>query len=82
MKAGETYSYKQLALAIGNEKACRAVANANGKNQLSILIPCHRVINSDGTFGGYGGGLERKKWLLAHEQKMVHQTEYPTSNSF
>ncbi|OTN75160.1 hypothetical protein A5886_000230 [Enterococcus sp. 8G7_MSG3316] len=49
MKAGETYSYKQLAQAIGNEKACRAVANANGKNQLSILIPCHRVINSDGT---------------------------------
>ncbi|WP_313539500.1 bifunctional transcriptional activator/DNA repair enzyme AdaA [Enterococcus sp.] len=79
INTGETYSYKQLAQAIGNDKASRAVANANGKNQLSILIPCHRVINSDGTLGGYGGGLERKKWLLALEQKMAQSLSEPST---
>lgn len=66
---GETVSYAKLAKKIGNPKACRAVANANGANQLSIIIPCHRVINSDGKLGGYGGGLSRKEWLLNHEKK-------------
>lgn len=67
---GETQSYKQLAETVGNERAARAVANANGKNQVSILVPCHRIINSDGSLGGYGGGIERKKWLIHHEKQM------------
>ena len=65
--SGETRSYKQQAEAIGNPAAVRAVAKANGDNRISIIIPCHRVIGSDGKLTGYGGGLERKEWLLAHE---------------
>lgn len=61
---GQTRSYKQQAVAIKNPKAVRAVASANGKNRVGILIPCHRVIGSDGSLVGYGGGLHRKKWLL------------------
>lgn len=64
---GETRSYAQLATLIGKPSAFRAVANANGANQFAIVIPCHRVINSNGDLGGYGGGLPRKKWLIAHE---------------
>jgi len=64
---GETISYLQLAKNIENAKAVRAVASANGKNPLPILIPCHRVIGSDGSLTGYSGGLWRKKWLLKHE---------------
>lgn len=64
---GETRSYSELAESIGRPTACRAVAQANGANQLAIIIPCHRVINRDGTIGGYGGGVMRKKWLLKHE---------------
>lgn len=64
---GETCSYKQQAIALGNPKAVRAVAAANGQNRVSIVIPCHRVIGSDGSLTGYGGGLDRKKWLLNHE---------------
>jgi AraC family transcriptional regulator of adaptative response/methylated-DNA-[protein]-cysteine methyltransferase len=71
IEVGETLSYKQLAAKVGNPNASRAVANANGKNQLSILVPCHRVITSAGQLGGYGGGIERKKWLLEHEKKMA-----------
>lgn len=66
---GETKSYKDMAIAIGNPKSVRAIGNANGANQLSIIIPCHRVIQSDGSLGGYGGGIERKKWLLNHENQ-------------
>ena len=66
---GETRSYLAQAQAIGKPRAVRAVANANGANQIAIVIPCHRIINSDGKLGGYGGGLERKKWLLEHEQR-------------
>ncbi|MDI9634581.1 trifunctional transcriptional activator/DNA repair protein Ada/methylated-DNA--[protein]-cysteine S-methyltransferase [Kamptonema cortianum] len=66
---GETRSYAELAATIGKPSAFRAVANANGANQFAIVIPCHRVINSNGELGGYGGGLPRKKWLLAHESK-------------
>ncbi len=66
---GETVSYKDVAAAIRNEKAFRAVGSANGRNNISIIIPCHRVIAHDGTLGGYGGGLWRKKWLLGHERK-------------
>jgi len=64
---GETKSYTEQASIIGKPSACRAVANANGANQLAIVIPCHRIINSNGALGGYGGGIDRKKWLLQHE---------------
>lgn len=66
---GETRSYADIAAAMGVPSAFRAVANANGANQIAIVIPCHRVINSNGEFGGYGGGLPRKKWLITHERK-------------
>lgn len=65
---GETRSYSELAAKLGRPTAFRAVANANGANQLCIVIPCHRVINSNGELGGYGGGLARKNWLLKHEK--------------
>jgi len=65
----QTISYQQQAEMIGKPKAVRAVANANGMNRITIIIPCHRVIGADGTLTGYGGGVWRKKWLLDHEQK-------------
>jgi methylated-DNA-[protein]-cysteine S-methyltransferase len=65
---GSTGSYKDIAVSIGNEKAIRAVGSANGKNKLSIVIPCHRIIGSNGTLTGYAGGLWRKEWLLNHEK--------------
>lgn len=64
---GETRSYGQIAAQIGNPKACRAVGMANHKNPLPIVIPCHRVIGSGGSLVGYGGGLDRKVWLLKLE---------------
>ncbi len=64
---GKTISYFQLSKTLGDVKAIRAVAAANGKNPLWIVIPCHRVIGSDGSLTGYAGGLHRKKWLLEHE---------------
>lgn len=64
---GETISYLELSKRIGNPKAIRAVGHANGQNPLPIVIPCHRVIGSDGSLTGYGGGLWRKEWLLEHE---------------
>ncbi len=66
---GETRSYKEQAIIIGNPQAVRAVASANGYNKISLIIPCHRVIGSDGSLTGYGGGLGRKKWLLDLEKK-------------
>ena len=66
---GETWSYGQLARAIGRPAASRAVGAANGRNPLAIIVPCHRVIGANGTLTGYGGGLPAKKWLLQHEQK-------------
>lgn len=66
---GSTRSYTQQAIHIGNPKAVRAVASANGHNRIAIVIPCHRVIGSDGNLRGYAGGLERKRWLLEHERK-------------
>ncbi|NSW90709.1 MAG: methylated-DNA--[protein]-cysteine S-methyltransferase [Firmicutes bacterium] len=65
---GETVSYGKIAEKIGNKKAARAVGNANNRNPISIIVPCHRVIGSDGNLTGYGGGLWRKKWLLEHEK--------------
>lgn len=64
----ETGSYKDIAVSIENEKAVRAVGSANGKNLLSIVIPCHRIIGSNGKMTGYAGGLWRKEWLLQHER--------------
>ncbi len=66
---GETRSYADQSQSIGKPSACRAVANANGANQLAIVIPCHRIINSNGDLGGYGGGIARKQWLIDHEAK-------------
>lgn len=68
---GETWSYTELADAVGTHGASRAVGSANGANPISLVVPCHRVIRADGTLGGYGGGLERKSWLLAHEGAML-----------
>lgn len=67
---GKTASYKDIAKAVGNEKAVRAVGGANNKNNIAIIIPCHRVIGSDKSLTGYGGGLWRKEWLLKHEQSI------------
>lgn len=64
---GTTISYGELAKRIGQPSASRAVGLANGKNPISIIVPCHRVIGANGTLTGYGGGLDRKKWLLEHE---------------
>lgn len=66
---GETVSYKYIATKIGNEKAIRAVGNTNGRNVINIVVPCHRVIGSNKSLTGYGGGLDRKLWLLQHEEK-------------
>lgn len=74
---GETRSYAQIAAAIGHPKAVRAVGTANGDNHVSVLIPCHRVIRSDGSLGGYGGGLDRKKILLAAEGHADQSPELP-----
>ena len=65
---GETISYGELARRIGRPAAVRAVGLANGTNPISIVVPCHRVIGSNGSLTGYGGGIERKRWLLAHER--------------
>lgn len=67
IKYGQTRSYLDQAKAVGRESAVRAVANANGKNQLAIIVPCHRIIRNNMALGGYGGGLARKKWLIEHE---------------
>ncbi|MFD1016943.1 methylated-DNA--[protein]-cysteine S-methyltransferase [Winogradskyella rapida] len=72
--AGKTLSYLELSKQLGDPKAIRAVANANGKNPLWIIIPCHRVIGSDGSLTGYAGGLYRKQWLLNHENPNKQQS--------
>ncbi|MGH7578900.1 MAG: methylated-DNA--[protein]-cysteine S-methyltransferase [Gemmatimonadales bacterium] len=64
---GETISYGELARRIGDPRAVRAVAGANARNPIAIIVPCHRVIGADGSLTGFGGGLERKRWLLEHE---------------
>ena len=71
---GKTVSYLQLSKTLGDAKAIRAVASANGKNPVWIVIPCNRVIGSDGTLTGYAGGLHRKKWLLNHESPAKQQS--------
>ncbi len=64
---GETISYSELARRIGNIAAMRAVGGANARNPIAVIVPCHRVIGADGSLTGYGGGMERKRWLLEHE---------------
>ena len=71
---GKTISYLELSKQLGDVKAIRAVANANGKNPLWIVVPCHRVIGTDGSLTGYAGGLHRKKWLLDHENPVKQQS--------
>ena len=71
---GKTVSYLELSKKLGDVKAIRAVANANGKNPIWIVIPCHRVIGTDGSLTGYAGGLHRKKWLLEHESPYKQQS--------
>jgi len=74
--AGENWSYAKQAAFIGRPTTCRAVGRANSRNQIAVIIPCHRVIGSDGRLTGYAGGLARKKWLLSHEKR--HFAAYPT----
>jgi methylated-DNA-[protein]-cysteine S-methyltransferase len=71
---GQTISYGQLADQIGQPSASRAVGLANGKNPIGIIVPCHRVVGADGSLTGYGGGIERKRYLLDHEQRVSGQT--------
>ena len=71
---GKTVSYLELSKKLGDIKAIRAVASANGKNPLWIVVPCHRVIGTDGSLTGYAGGLWRKKWLLEHENPTTQQS--------
>jgi len=69
IKYGKTISYLELSKRLGNTKAIRAAGTANGRNNIAIIVPCHRVIGSDGTLVGYAGSLWRKKWLLGHEAR-------------
>jgi len=68
---GETRSYTWLAAQVGRPRAVRAVGSANGRNAVPIIVPCHRVIRAGGELGGYGGGLDAKRWLLAQEQRVL-----------
>lgn len=70
---GETISYGEQARRVGSPKASRAVGGANHRNRICIVVPCHRVIGANGTLTGYGGGIDMKEWLLAHEQKVIHR---------
>jgi methylated-DNA-[protein]-cysteine S-methyltransferase len=74
---GTTLSYGALAARIGAPKAARAVGLANGSNPIALVVPCHRVIGSDGTLTGYGGGLPRKRWLLDHEARITFELPQP-----
>ena len=77
--AGTTVTYAQLARTVGRPAAWRAVGAANGQNPVSIVIPCHRMIGSDGSLTGYGGGLHRKRWLLRHEGAIPRTTDVGVS---
>jgi methylated-DNA-[protein]-cysteine S-methyltransferase len=75
---GKTISYKTLAIQLGDEKCIRAAGTANGKNQIAVAVPCHRVVGSSGELVGYAGGLWRKQWLLEHEAKMSGKAVQPS----
>ena len=70
--AGKTYSYAEIARQIGAASAVRAVGSAIGRNPVSVIVPCHRVVGSNGKLTGYAGGLDRKAWLLAHEARIIN----------
>jgi methylated-DNA-[protein]-cysteine S-methyltransferase len=72
---GTTWSYRRLAVRVGRERAVRAVGLANGRNPLAIVIPCHRVIGSNGSLTGFAGGIEAKAWLLVHERRVLGEPE-------
>lgn len=72
---GQTLSYRNLAIRLGDVKATRAAGLSNGKNALAIVVPCHRVIGSDGSLTGYAGGTDRKQWLLEHEAKYANRVQ-------
>jgi methylated-DNA-[protein]-cysteine S-methyltransferase len=76
---GETWSYGELARRLGRPSAVRAVGLANGANPIAVVVPCHRVIGADGSLTGYGGGIERKRWLLAHERRDGLQLALPAA---
>lgn len=78
---GERWSYASLAAEVGNPKACRAVGLANGRNPIPIILPCHRVVGSNGSLTGYGGGIELKRWLLDHEAALVASGDLPVPAS-
>ena len=71
---GETTSYGEIARRLGDANAMRAVGTANGRNPISVIVPCHRVIGADGSMTGYGGGIDRKRWLLGHEARFATTT--------
>jgi methylated-DNA-[protein]-cysteine S-methyltransferase len=71
---GETRSYSQIAAGVGRPSAVRAVGAANGQNPIAVIVPCHRVIGASGALTGYGGGLDRKRWLLGHEREVASRT--------
>lgn len=77
LRLGERISYGELARRIGRPNASRAVGLANARNPISIIVPCHRVIGAGGALTGYGGGLDRKRWLLDHEARLVGHSEGP-----
>lgn len=80
--AGTTVTYGHLAVRIGRPRATRAVGMANGSNPVPIVVPCHRVIGANGALTGYGGGLDRKRWLLAHERALLARAElFPASTT-
>jgi len=73
---GKTISYEELAIRVGDIKSIRAVGLANGQNPIAIVVPCHRVIGKNGDLGGYGGGLDKKVWLLEHEGAIRNSFRY------
>ena len=75
---GETWTYAKQAVAVGRPSATRAVGAANGRNPIGIVVPCHRVIGADGSLTGFGGGIDRKRWLLAHERDVLGQPRVTT----
>ena len=79
--AGETLSYGALAAKIGRPSATRAVGLANGANPIAIVVPCHRVIGANTSLTGYGGGIERKRWLLLHERKHISKGRAPSNEN-
>jgi methylated-DNA-[protein]-cysteine S-methyltransferase len=79
IRPGTTMSYGALAAHLGSPRAMRAVGHANGANPISVVIPCHRLIGADGSLVKYGGGLERKRWLLAHEGAIASEADVKTT---